>query len=63
MFFLSIINKLLFFLSKQLPPEFLSSSEYLLLRFRSDDSVHGKGFSVAYQALDANEDGQIIDKP
>lgn len=32
----------------QLPVEFLSSGRALLLRFRSDDNINSKGFSVAY---------------
>ena len=48
--------------SLQLPPEFLSSGEALLLRFHSDDTIHNKGFSVAYQALEANEEEQVIRK-
>ena len=46
----------------QLPPEFLSSGESLLLRFHSDDTIHSKGFSVAYRALEANEEEQVIRK-
>ncbi|CAG2110474.1 unnamed protein product [Medioppia subpectinata] len=44
----------------KIPPDFLSTSEALLLRFRSDDTIHNKGFAVSYSALDANEDEQII---
>ncbi|XP_015790048.1 tolloid-like protein 1 [Tetranychus urticae] len=43
-----------------LPPEVLSTSEYLLVRFHSDDTQHNKGFSIVYHGLDGNEDGQFI---
>lgn len=48
--------------SFQLPPEFLTSGESLLLRFHTDDTIHSKGFSLAYQALEANDDEQVIRK-
>ncbi|RWS10861.1 tolloid-like protein 1 [Dinothrombium tinctorium] len=51
------------FCGNNLPPEFLSSGESLLLRFHSDDTIHSKGFSVSYIALDANEEEQVIEKP
>ncbi|CAG2180847.1 unnamed protein product, partial [Oppiella nova] len=44
----------------KIPPDFLSTGEALLLRFRTDDTIHNKGFAVSYSALDANEDEQII---
>lgn len=50
-------------LFEQLPPEVLSTGESLRLRFHSDDTLQAKGFSVIYLALDANEEGQIIEKP
>ncbi|XP_015793831.1 dorsal-ventral patterning tolloid-like protein 1 [Tetranychus urticae] len=43
-----------------LPPEVLSTNEYLLVRFHSDDTQHNKGFSIVYHGLDGNEDGQFI---
>lgn len=49
-------------LNTQLPPELLSSGESILLRFHSDDTIHNKGFSVAYQALEANDEEQVIKK-
>lgn len=48
------------FCGNNLPPELLSSSEYLFIRFRTDDSINSKGFSAAYQAVDAREDEQLI---
>jgi hypothetical protein len=34
----------------------------MLLRFHSDDTIHNKGFKVVYQALDADEEEQVIKK-
>jgi tolkin protein len=48
------------FCGNNLPPEFLSQSESLLLRFHSDDTIHNKGFSVAYVALEANDEDQEV---
>lgn len=34
-----------------MPPEIVSTTEALLVRFRTDDSIVFKGFSVSYQAV------------
>ncbi|XP_055631741.1 tolloid-like protein 1 [Toxorhynchites rutilus septentrionalis] len=39
-----------------LPPEIISLSEIVVLRFRSDDTVGFKGFSVAYVSISPFED-------
>ncbi|XP_013793842.2 tolloid-like protein 2, partial [Limulus polyphemus] len=36
------------FCGNKLPPEFVSTGNSLLLRFRSDDTINVKGFSAAY---------------
>lgn len=35
----------------QMPPEIVSTSEALIVRFRTDDSIVFKGFSASYQAV------------
>lgn len=35
----------------QIPPEIVSTSEALIVRFRTDDSIVFKGFSASYQAI------------
>ncbi|OQV15507.1 Tolloid-like protein 2 [Hypsibius exemplaris] len=44
----------------KLPMEFTSSGRALLLRFRSDDNINSKGFSVAYdiRTYAGNQDGE-----
>ena len=32
----------------QIPPEFISSGRYLLIHFRTDDTINWKGFSAAF---------------
>lgn len=45
------------------PPDFTSTGDTLLLRFRSDDTINTKGFSVAYQELqESSGGGEEIDK-
>ncbi|XP_035228311.1 tolloid-like protein 1 [Stegodyphus dumicola] len=45
----------------KVPPEFFSSTDTLMVRFRSDDTIHAKGFSAAYTALDSSaEDADDI---
>lgn len=34
-----------------MPPEIVSTSEALIVRFRTDDSIVFKGFSASYQAV------------
>lgn len=34
-----------------MPPEIVSTSEALLIRFRTDDSIVFKGFSASYQSV------------
>lgn len=34
-----------------MPPEIVSTTEALLVRFRTDDSIVFKGFSASYQAV------------
>ncbi|KAG1668287.1 Tolloid-like protein 1 [Nymphon striatum] len=36
------------FCGKKIPPVIVSSGKYLLLRFRSDDTINSKGFSCSY---------------
>ncbi|XP_023225887.1 tolloid-like protein 2 [Centruroides sculpturatus] len=43
------------FCGNKVPPEILSSSDSLLVRFRSDDTINNKGFSAAYIAIDGDE--------
>lgn len=33
-----------------------SSGESILIVFKSDDSINGKGFSLTYTAIEANEE-------
>lgn len=44
------------FCGNKVPPEIISSSDSLLVRFRSDDTINNKGFSAAYIAIDGDED-------
>lgn len=53
--FLSRPTSQLYFLSFQNPTDIISISEELLVRFRSDDTVVGKGFSASYIAIDTQE--------
>ncbi|XP_076317965.1 tolloid-like protein 1 [Tachypleus tridentatus] len=39
------------FCGNKVPPEFTSTGDGLLLRFRSDDTINAKGFSAAYLAV------------
>lgn len=48
------------FCGNNIPPELLSSNEYLFIRFKTDDTIHSKGFAAAYQAIDARDDEQLI---
>lgn len=36
----------------QKPTDIISTYEALLIRFRSDDTIAGKGFSIAYEAVE-----------
>lgn len=49
----SLIGK---FCGNKVPPEVSSTGNSLVLRFRSDDTISTKGFSVAYVATDVHED-------
>lgn len=44
------------FCGNKMPGEFTSSSNAILLRFRSDDNINAKGFSAAYAAIE-DDDG------
>lgn len=43
-----------------MPNDTISSGDSILIRFRSDDSIHNKGFTVTYSAIEANENEQYI---
>jgi len=43
----------------QIPPEIVSPNDVLLFRFRSDDTINSKGFSVAYVAIDETENEDL----
>lgn len=53
-----------------MPPEIVSTSEALLVKFRTDDSIVFKGFSASYQAVkpevwsgeDSSEGGEDLDE-
>ncbi|GFV68252.1 tolloid-like protein 1 [Trichonephila clavipes] len=49
---------------KDVPPEFYSSGDTLMVRFRSDDTINTKGFSAAYTAFDApiDENDDIMER-
>ena len=42
-----------------MPANLKSSSESILVRFRTDDSINNKGFTLTYTAVDGNEDELI----
>lgn len=44
----------------RVPPEFLSSGESLLVRFRTDDTINTKGFSVAYTLVEGSDEDNMI---
>ncbi|XP_065086137.1 protein tolkin-like [Ochlerotatus camptorhynchus] len=43
----------------RLPPEIISMSEVIVVRFRSDDTVGFKGFSAAYAAISPYDDEEL----
>lgn len=43
-----------------MPDDMISSGNSLLIRFRTDDSIHNKGFTLTYSSVDANEQEQFI---
>lgn len=53
-----------------MPPEIVSTTEALIVRFRTDDSIVFKGFSASYQAVkpelwsgeDSSEGGEDEDE-
>lgn len=53
-----------------MPPQIVSTTEALLLRFRTDDSIVFKGFSASYEAVkpdvwsgeDSSEGGEDLDE-
>ena len=56
-----MINKIV----KQMPNDTISSGDSLLVRFRTDDSIHSKGFTITYAAIEVQEnelDAQRSDK-
>ncbi|XP_067127393.1 protein tolkin-like [Centruroides vittatus] len=44
------------FCGNKVPPEMISTGDSILLRFRSDDTINMKGFSVAYAEIESYED-------
>ncbi|KAH9413647.1 Bone morphogenetic protein 1 [Dermatophagoides pteronyssinus] len=48
------------FCGNQMPDDMISSGNSLLIRFRTDDSIHNKGFTLTYSSVDANEQEQFI---
>lgn len=44
------------FCGNRVPPEFLSTGESLLVRFRTDDTINTKGFSAAYTLVDGGDE-------
>ncbi|XP_013385673.1 bone morphogenetic protein 1 [Lingula anatina] len=44
----SEVNRVGKYCGNELPPEYISTGEYLTLRFRSDDTINWKGFSATY---------------
>ncbi|GFR12076.1 tolloid-like protein 2 [Trichonephila clavata] len=52
------------FCGNKVPPEFYSSGDTLMVRFRSDDTINTKGFSAAYTAFDApiDENDDIMER-
>lgn len=50
-----------FSFSFQNPMDMYSVAESLLIRFRSDDSVRSKGFSVAYVATEPTDSEEVFD--
>lgn len=40
------------FFSLQKPTDIISTHEALLIRFKSDQTIVGKGFSIAYEAIE-----------
>ena len=48
-----------------MPNDTISSGDSLLVRFRTDDSIHSKGFTITYAAIEVQEnelDAQRSDK-
>lgn len=43
----------------QMPTDMISSSESILIRFRTDDSIHNKGFTLIYSAVETIENELI----
>lgn len=39
--------------SFQIPPDIVSNGEYLTIHFRTDDSIHWKGFYATYVLTEA----------
>ncbi|CAG9559561.1 unnamed protein product [Danaus chrysippus] len=58
------------FCGSKMPPQIVSTTEALLLRFRTDDSIVFKGFSASYEAVkpdvwsgeDSSEGGEDLDE-
>ncbi|GAB6021030.1 hypothetical protein CHUAL_003667 [Chamberlinius hualienensis] len=44
----------------RVPPEFLSTGESLLVRFRTDDTINTKGFSAAYTMVEGSDEDNMI---
>ncbi|KAF7489415.1 Tolloid-like protein 1 [Sarcoptes scabiei] len=47
------------FCGNQMPTDMISSSESILIRFRTDDSIHNKGFTLIYSAVETIENELI----
>lgn len=45
-----------------MPNTTISSDDSLLIRFRSDDSIHNKGFTLTYTAIEIYDNELIEEK-
>nr|XP_046916877.1 tolloid-like protein 1 isoform X2 [Dermatophagoides farinae] len=50
------------FCGNQMPNDMISSGDSLLIRFRTDDSIHNKGFTLIYSSVEADEQEQFINQ-
>lgn len=46
----------------QMPNDTISSGDSLLVRFRTDDSIHSKGFTLTYYTIESRENELVEDK-
>lgn len=45
-----------------MPNDTISSGDSLLVRFRADDSIHSKGFTLTYYTIESRENELVEDK-